>query len=78
MNVRFEWADMDEPILGNKNYWPLCEVERWNMAIIFKIDSGADAILMKESDCYDLGYSLADCEQLEFDTASNKPVRFAC
>jgi predicted aspartyl protease len=80
MKIRFEWAEMDESILGIKTYWPLCEAEirkkdgTW-IRFIFKIDSGADAILMKESHCYALGYSLADCQQLEFDTASDKPVR---
>ena len=72
--------DTNVLILGIKTYIPICELEitkkdeTW-MRFIFKIDSGADTILMKESDCRDLGYSLEDCEQLEFDTASDKAVK---
>jgi hypothetical protein len=80
MKIAFEWFDADATILGIKVYWPICELEirkkdgTW-VPFIFKIDSGADMILMKESDCRDLGYSLADCEQAQFDTASDKAVK---
>jgi predicted aspartyl protease len=80
MEIAFEWADTDTPILGIKTYRPICALEirkkdgTW-VSFIFKIDSGADTILMKESDCHDLGYSLDDCELVEFDTASDKAVR---
>jgi gag-polyprotein putative aspartyl protease len=80
MKIAFEWFDTDINILGIKRYIPICELEirkkdgTW-VPFIFKIDSGADTILMKESDCRDLGYSLADCEQVEFDTASDKSVK---
>lgn len=58
---------------------PICEVEvrkkdgTW-MGFIFKIDSGADTTLMNESDCNGLGYSLANCPRLEFNT-SGKVIR---
>ena len=80
MKIAFEWFDTDNLILGTRTYIPICEFEirkkdgTW-VPFIFKIDSGADTILMKESDCYDLGYSLADCQQLEFDTAGDRAVR---
>jgi hypothetical protein len=79
MEIAFEWLDTNEIILGIKVYWPICELEirkkdgTW-VPFIFKIDSGPDTILMKESDCLAFGYSLVDCEQVEFDTASDKSV----
>lgn len=80
MEIAFEWYDTNNPILGIKNYIPICELEirkidkTW-VRFVFKIDSGADTILMKESDCRDLGYSLEHCQQLEFRTAIHKSIR---
>ena len=79
MEIAFEWYDTNNPILGIKNYIPICELEirkkdkTW-VRFVFKIDSGADTILMKESDYLDLGYSLEGCQQLESRTA-NKSIR---
>ena len=75
MEIEFEWYDTNNPVLGIKNYIPICELEirkkdkTW-VRFVFKIDSGADTILMKESDCLDLGYSLEGCQQLEFRLSS--------
>jgi hypothetical protein len=80
MEISFEWAYTDTPILGIKTYYPISELSlrkrdgTW-VSFVFKIDSGADTILMNESDCYDLGYSLDGSEQLDFNTASGKTVR---
>jgi hypothetical protein len=80
MEIRYEWYATNNPILGIKNYMPICELEvrrkdkTW-MRLVFKIDSGADTTLMRESDCRDLGYSFEDCQQLEFHTASEKTIK---
>jgi len=80
MKIAYEWYDSNDPILGIKRYIPICELEirkkdKTRVRFVFKVDSGADTILMKESDCRDLGYSLANCQRLEFHTASDKTIK---
>lgn len=80
MKIAYEWYDTNDPILGIKNYIPICELEirkkdkTW-VRFVFTVDSGADTILMKESDCRDLGFSLENCQQLEFHRASDKTIK---
>jgi hypothetical protein len=80
MKIAFEWFDTGQFILENRLYIPICEVEirrqdqKW-VPFVFKVDTGADTILMNDTDRFDLGYSLDGSRELKFNTSSDRPIK---
>ena len=77
MEVAFAWWEFKTDI--GLQYRPMCTVDiqkkngEWEQ-YVFKIDSGADTMLMEEGDRDSLGYALGDCITCKYTNANNDEI----